>query len=390
MNSSPFQKSELKELRANYPHIKNGLTYLNHAAISPLSSTVKKAIESFIMERHQGPIENFEQGVQRAEEAKSAIQRYISAESTDRITFLDNTSNAISAVAGGFPWQNGDEIITNTMEFPSNVQPFRILEKRGVKTVYVPHRNYTITAEMIKEFITPKTKMVAVSAVQYLSGYKADLKAIGELCEAHNITFVVDGIQALGAQQVDVQKCHIDALASGGHKWLMGPMGQGFLYLSQSLSKNLEPVQTGWLSVKEPWELSNFEQDWQPVNQHLETGTPNMLGITGLGASLQSKFDIGPEKIQQQILYLTGQLIENLQSRKGVSLITPKNAKNRLGIVTFTVEGVQREEYDEVVSELIKSGITISTREGFFRISPHYYNSDTDIDKAVNEIFKRL
>ena len=390
MISSPFQKTELEELRADYPHIKNGLTYLNHAAISPLSSTVKKAIETFIMERHEGPIENFEQGVERAEEAKSAIQRYISADSSEQITFLDNTSNAISAVAGGFPWQDGDEIITNTMEFPSNVQPFRILKDRRVKTVYVPHRNYTITAEMIREFITPKTKMVAVSAVQYLSGYKADLKAIGELCKAHNITFVVDGIQALGAQQVDVQKCHIDALASGGHKWLMGPMGQGFLYLSKSLSNKLTPIQTGWLSVKEPWELSNFDQDWQPVNQHLETGTPNMLGITGLGASLQSKFEIGPEKIQQQILYLTGQLIENLQSRKGVSVITPKGSGNRLGIVTFTVDGVERDEYDEVVSKLKESGITISTREGFFRISPHYYNSEEDIETAINEIFKQL
>lgn len=390
MISSPFQKTELKELRADYPHINQGLIYLNHAAISPLSSTVKKAIETFIMERHQGPIENFEQGVQRADETKSAIQRYISAESTDRITFLDNTSNAISAVAGGFPWQDGDEIITNTMEFPSNVHPFRILKDRGVKTVYVPHQNYTITAEMIEEFITPKTKMVAVSAVQYLSGYKTDLQAIGELCEGHNITFVVDGIQALGAQQIDVQKNRIDALATGSQKWLMGPMGIGFLYLSESLSKKLTPTQTGWLSVKEPWELSNFEQDWQPLNQHLETGTPNMLGITGLGASLQSKFAIGPEKIKSQILYLTGQLIENLQSKNDVSIITPMDAKNRLGIVTFTVAGVERHEYDEVVSNLKESGIIISTREGFFRISPHYYNSEADIETAVNEIFKRL
>ncbi|MEX0662223.1 MAG: aminotransferase class V-fold PLP-dependent enzyme [Balneolaceae bacterium] len=385
--SSPFQKSELTSIRNNFPHTQNGI-YLNHAAISPLSLSVKQALNSFIDERHLSPIENLENSMELTEETRELISTYINAGSPDQITFMGNTSDAINAVAGGFNWQPGDEVILNTMEFPTNVQPFRILESKGVKIRYVPHQNHQISVESIAEFITPKTKMISISAVQFLGGFKADLKAIGSLCKKHDLYFVVDGIQALGATQIDVQEANIDALAVGSHKWMMAPMGLGILYLSKKLSSKLNPVKTGWLSVEEPWDLFNYDQKWQPVNQHLEIGTPNMLGIAGLNASIKTMVDVGADLITRQICYLTDHIYSRLGEKDTITLLTSADKKNRLGIVTFSVD--QHIDYDTVVNELKKQGITISSREGFFRFSPHFYNTTEEIDSAIEAIFDHL
>lgn len=386
--SSPFQKAELESIRQNFPHTQNGQIYLNHAAISPLSLSVKQALNSFIDERHLSPIENLESSMELTEETRGLISNYINANSPDQISFMGNTSDAISAVAGGFNWQPGDEVILNTMEFPTNVHPFRMLESKGVKVRYVPHQNHQISVESIAKFITPKTKMISVSAVQFLGGFRADLKAIGALCKENDLFFIVDGIQALGATQIDVQEANIDALAVGSHKWLMAPMGLGILYLSESLSSHLNPVKTGWLSVEEPWDLFNYDQKWLPVNQHLEVGTPNMLGIAGLCASLKTMLEVGPELVSRQICHLTDYIYSRLSDKENITILTADDKKNRLGIITFCVN--HNIDYDTVVSELKKQQVTISSREGYFRFSPHYYNNTEEIDAAIEAIFEHL
>lgn len=384
MIESPFTIEEHIEIRSNFRHTGNGHIYLNHAAIGPLSNLVRGKLEAFIEERNNGLIENFEQGMELSDSTRNLIARYLNAHSTSQITYMSNTSEALSAVAEGLDWQHGDEIILNSMEFPTNVQPFRALESRGVKTVIVRAQNHTITPEMLEAAITPNTRMISVSAVQFLSGFKADLKAIGELCEANDLYFVVDAIQCLGAFPVDVQDCRIDALATGGHKWLMSPMGIGFLYLSDRLAGNLRASRTGWLSVEEPWELFNYEQSWQPVSQHLETGTPNMLGIIGLGASLQSMFKTGTDKISLQIQYLTQYIIHRLSDVTDVTIVTPTDLQNRAGIVSFTLE--RNLDAEKTISELKQKKMTLSVREGLFRISPHYYNTTEEIEKVLEEL----
>lgn len=375
-------------IRENFPHTQNGQIYLNHAAISPLSLSVKQALTSFIDERHISPIENLEGGMDLMEETRGLISNYINTDSPEQISIMGNTSDAITAVAGGFDWQEGDEVILNTMEFPTNVHPFRILESKGVNIQYVPHQNHQISVESIAEYITPNTRMISISAVQFLGGFRANLKEIGALCKKHELFFVVDGIQALGATQIDVREANIDALAVGSHKWMMAPMGLGILYLSEPLSKKIKPVKTGWLSVEEPWDLFNYDQKWLPVNQHLEIGTPNMLGIAGLNASLKTMIDVGPDLITEQISYLTDYIYSRLKEDKRVSILTSAEKKNRLGIVTFSVH--KNIDYDTVVDELKDQGITISSREGYFRFSPHYYNTTEEVDKAIEAIFNYL
>lgn len=377
-------KHDLETVRSWFPHTGYGHIYLNHAAISPISTRVEKAILEFIEERQSGPIDNLEHCMQIIEETRMLAAGYLNAEDPSAITFVGNTSDGISAIAEGLKLDYGDEIILNAMEFPTNVQPYRALASKGVKTVVIETPGREITAEMIEKHITHKTKLVSLSAVQFLSGYRADLEAIGNLCREKNILFIVDAIQCLGAFQIDVQKCRIDALASGGHKWLMSPMGLGFLYTSPSLAGKLKPYKTGWLSVEEPWNLFRYEQNWLPFSGHLETGTPNMIGITGLGASLKMFNELGHDFVSERTLNLSGHLISRLSESGKVSLYSPRNDLNRAGIVSFSMEGT--EDLEAVINRLKEDKITISAREGLLRIAPHFYNTTGEIDKVLEKL----
>lgn len=372
--------------RAQFPHTENGHIYLNHAAISPLSRKVTTALRDYLDNRSFGSVEDFETWMQTVDETRNLIARFIHTNHPERVTFMGNTSDAISAVAEGLSWNDGDEIILNSMEFPSNVQPFRILERFGVKLIYlIPDDEGRILPEQIKKAITEKTRLVSISAVQYLNGFRADLKSIGEICNQYNLLFVVDGIQGLGAADIDVTTCRIDALATGAHKWLMAPMGIGFLYISEKLMKQLSPAKTGWLSVEVPWDLTNFDQPWLPVSKHLETGTLNISGIFGLNASLKNFFDIGMDTVQNEIGKLVDFTIERLQDEPSVKIITPMQPQDRAGIITFSVNGM--DSPDDFVNSLKSNGITISAREGYIRISPHYYNTTDEIETVLNLIF---
>jgi len=389
MSDFIISSGEKKEIRSLFPHVQNGNIYLNHAAISPLSNKVTEALQAFLKDRNQGHVENFKSWMQITDETRINLAGLIHAKDPRHITFLGNTSEGISAVAEGYDWKEGDEVILNTLEFPSNVHPFRILEKRGVRLIYVePDNKGIIKPERLEHVITSHTKMLSISAVQYLSGLKADLKTIGALCKKHKIFLIVDGIQALGATKIDVQDFGIDALASGCHKWLMAPMGIGFLYLSERLQNVLSPYKTGWLSVEEPWELSNFEQNWLPVSKHLEVGTLNMMGIIGLNASLSVFNRYGTDKLFAEISALGNYTYETLSRLSAVQLITPEDSTFRSGIITFSVKGINNP--DEVVQELSeKNNITISAREGLFRISPHFYNTKNEIDTVLDEILAK-
>lgn len=374
------------DYRTLFSHYKSGTVYLNHAAISPMPNATAEAIHSFLYSRQNGPVENFENWMEIMEETRTFIARLIHADQAEQVTFMGNTSDGISAVAESLPWEPGDEILLNTMEFPSNVQPFRALERKGAFVKYIEPKDGTITPEMVRNAISSKTKLVSISAVQYLNGFRADLEGIGKVCKEKNVWFVVDGIQALGASEINVKSAHIDALATGGHKWLMSPLGTGFLYLSAGLASKMTPSKTGWLSVEEPWELSNYDQPWQPVNQHMETGTMNIAGIIGMHSSLNMFLDIGVDVIRDELLTLTDELIDILSNRSGVTVVTPVEKEMRSGIVTFSRES--ESVPDDVVQSLKNQNIIISAREGLYRISPHFYNTIEEIERVLIQLFR--
>ncbi len=386
MSDTNNEANSKKIYRSFFPHTYRGQIYMNHASISPMSEMVRRALQMFIDERNSGPVEHFENWMETVKEVREKISRFIHASGPDRITFTGNTSEGLSAIAEGFTWKQGDEIILNTEEFPSNIQPFRILEKRGVRMVYVsPEENGILPPEKLEDAITNRTKMLSISAVQYLSGFKADLEAIGELCRRYNIFFVVDGIQGLGATDINVQSCNIDVLATGGHKWLMSPMGTGFLYISERIEPYVTPAKTGWLSVEDPWQLRQFDQPWKPLPQHLETGTYNIIGLTGMNAAMKMFLDIGIDIISSEIEELVTYLIQRLNELSSVQILTPGKSGKRAGIVTFAID--ENNDTETIVQHLREKEIMISSREGLIRISPHFYNTKEEIDHTLEQIF---
>ena len=372
---------QLHHIREEFPLLKSGQIYFNHASLSPYSTRVVRAITQFVQTRSDGTVVSYDDDVKIETDCRMAVQQLIHAESRDRIALIGNTSDAINIVASGLPWKSGDRIILNDMEFPANVYPYYHLQERGVVIDIIKCPDGRITPEMIADTMTPRTKVVALSAVQFLSGFRADLAAIGQMCRDRNIWFVVDGIQAVGAVQHDVQKMKIDGLAAGGQKWQMSVQGTGFLYVSEALQEAIHPQFVGWLAVQDAWNFYNYGQPLASTAKRYEGGTVNHLGFAGMSASLSFLLEQGSEIVENHILALTGMLTKGLQTIDGVKLYSPVIDNERAGIVA--IELPARIDAKNVFKKLLARNIVISLREGKLRYSPHFYNSPEEVESVI-------
>lgn len=332
-------------------------------------------------ERSSGSIDSYSTDLPKKEECRAFVQRLIHAESPDRIAFTANTSDAINIIASGLPWQSGDRVLLNDMEFPANVYPYLHLRRLGVEIDHLRCASGKITPEVIEAALTQRTRLVALSAVQFLTGYRADLAAIGKLCRRRGVFFVVDGIQAVGAIHVDVQAMKIDALAAGCQKWQMAPHGTGFLYLTEELQSHIQQQYLGWLAVRDPWDFFNFDQPLAASACRYEGGTVNFPGIMGMHAALATLLEFGMDKIESHILALTQILTDELQKIDGVELFSPTSLPERAGIVTIKLP--PQVDCNTVLQKISARNITISLRDGKLRYSPHFYNSPEEVMAAV-------
>lgn len=379
--SGLFPTEQLNRIRLLFPHAKTGQVYLNHASTSPLSTRVIDALTGFLRERSDGTVISYEDELKVENNCRLAVQKMIHADSTDRITLVVNTSDSINIVSSGLQWKPGDRIILNDIEFPANVYPYYHLQERGVVIDFIKNVDGKVTAQMIADAVTPRTRVVALSAVQYLTGYRANLATIGSLCRDKGIWFVVDGIQAVGAVDVNVQAMKIDALGAGAQKWQMSTQGTGFLYLTEALRDAIKPAYVGWLSAENAWDFSNYGQPLLKTGKRFEGGTVNRLGIRGMTEALSLLLEQGIAAVEAHILALTRLLYEGLATIAGVRLISPTADHERAGIVTITVP--QHVDPSKVFKKLLVRNIVVSLREGKIRYAPHFYNSIGEIDTAI-------
>jgi selenocysteine lyase/cysteine desulfurase len=242
----------------------------------------------------------------------------------------------------------------------------------------VTPREGHIYPEDIAKQITDHTRLLAISFVEFFTGFLNDLERIGEICQQHEILFSVDGIQGVGAIPIDVQKAQIDFLANGGHKWLMSPMGCGFLYIKPKVLSQMRPVFAGWLSVKDSWNFSEYNLDFLDNAERFEIGTPNFLGMIGARAATDILVEIGPENTYTHLLCLGDVLIEGLEAM-GLQYIGSRIETHRSGIYTFKA---QREE--ALFKYLQAHHVHVALRQGAVRISPHYYNTEDEIRQLIN------
>ncbi|MCX6152218.1 MAG: aminotransferase class V-fold PLP-dependent enzyme [Ignavibacteriales bacterium] len=350
---------------------------MNHAAISPLSSPVVEQINKYLHVRSETDVENFQDYLGLVTETKNRISELINS-SSDRIAFVDNTSNGLNILAQGLDWNPGDRILLNDVEFPSNIYPFLNLKQQGVEIDFVKSRDGCVTYEDIESAVTAKTKLISISYVQFLSGYRADLEKIGELCSNKGIIFCVDSIQALGAITLDVKKYKIDFLANGTQKWLMALEGLGFIFITEELQEKITPKYVGWTSVADAWNLLDYKLVLKRNADRFQNGTLSVVGINALNASLKFLQSFGYKNIEETILNNTDYFLSSLLEIGITPLLKNAGRNNLSAIVSF-----KSVKAKDIFDKLLAQNITAAVREGIVRFSPHFYNSKEEIDKVI-------
>lgn len=371
---------DITEVRKLFPHLSNGFVYLNHASTGPVSTLVKDRVNSLMKEKSENKIDDYEEFLKTVEGSKEILSEMINSQ-PERIAFTDNTSNGLNHLAQSINWKPGERILLNDSEFPANVYPFLNLKNKGVEIDFVRSESGFVSADDIIHEIKDQTKLISVSFVQFLTGYRIELEKIGKICKERNIIFSVDAIQGLGAFRLDVQKCNIDFLSCGTQKWLLGFQGLAFIFISRSLQEKINPVFAGWLSVDNAWDLLNYTFNFKKSANIFQTGTLNQVGIYGFFESLKLFKGFGFQSVEKSILNNTNYLSLSLKEIGISTVLSEVSEENLSGIVTFKIENPK-----QMQKEFEKKKITFSEREGFVRLAPHFYNTKDDINILLAEL----
>ena len=364
------------ELRALFP-ITERLVYLNHAAVSPLPTSTIAATEAQLCDVFLNGSLNYRSWLSVKEQARQLLARLLGARA-EQVAFMRNTSDALSTVANGLRWKAGDNVVTFRREFPSNVYPWlRLRDTQGVEVRTCEERQGRVDIDDLCNLIDERTRVVAISQVQYASGFRVDLDRIAEAARRRDALLVVDVIQALGVIPTDAENQHIDAAAGAGHKWLMTPEGVGYLYLSDRARERIQPTLVGWVSVQNPEDYDNFEQPWNRGTLAWETGTGSNALIHGLKASLDLLGSIGTPKIWEYLEQLTDYLCERLPA-KNYEIVSSREPREKSQIVC--IEHRHGLSSMELYKKLADKKIITAPRGNRLRIAPHFYNTTEDID----------
>ena len=328
--------------------------------------------------------------------ARPQLAKLINAAESD-IALVESTTHGLNLVVNAIPLKPGDRVVICDLEFLEVAVPW--IQKRdqvGIEIDTVPNRNGQILIDDVAATITPNTRVVAISSVQWSNGFCCDLDTLSRLCRERNIFLILDAVQHIGAVPFDVQKTPVDALACGGHKWLMSPFGCGFLYLSKEFRARLNPPLAGYLSIAEPaggWD-TYFEtpsitpvRDYEFVDsaQRWETGgTANYPGAIGLAESVALINDIGIDNVADHVICLTDYLIDLLH-RHNIEIVTPLDRHYRSGIVTFTLASAA--DNIALINFLQQHKVLVSVRYtsgvGGVRVSCHLFNNQEDLARLV-------
>lgn len=370
------------ELRALFPVTARAI-YLNHAAVSAPPIPTIDAIHSQLADVSENGSVNFRQWLTVKEHSRVLLAEMIGAH-PEQIAFMRNTSDGLSTVANGLDWQPGDNLVTFAREFPSNLYPWlRIRDTLGIEVRLCEERDGRIEIEELVRLIDNRTRIVAISQVQYASGFRSDLERIGRAARAHDALMVVDVIQALGVIPIDVEAELIDVAAAACHKWLLTPEGLGLLYLSARARERIQPTLVGWTSVPNPEDYGNYQQGWNRGTLAWETGTAPVSLIHGLHASLKLLQNVGISRIQAHLEQLTDYLCEQLRQRN-YRVISSRRAGEKSQIVS--IQHAAGLTSIDLYAHLKKRNIVTAPRGDRLRISPHFYNTQTEIDELLNAL----
>lgn len=362
--------------REQFP-ITERMVYLNHAAVAPISRRCAEAMRGLADDVLLYGSFHYDTWLDAYEGLRVAAARLIAADRSE-IAMVKNTSEGIATVALGLDWREGDRIVAFREEFPANSLPWQRLASRGVVITWL---SVFDPLEKVEE-AARGARLLSISFVQYLSGYRADIEAIGEICERHGVFFFVDAIQGLGAFPVDVNRARIHALAADGHKWLLGPEGCGVLYVRREIQEQIEPVEFGWSNVAGYNGFSAGDMTLRGDAGRYECGTLNTIGCFGLRAAIELLLEVGVENVAAAVQALGDRLAEGALA-KGYELGCERTPATGAGIVSFRKEG---RESRVIVRDLKDRGFFAAPRHGWVRVSPHFYVTSEEIARLVEAL----
>lgn len=375
-------------LRQKMP-IAERLVYFDHAAVAPLPVPTRDAIQAWLTEATEQGDVLWPKWAARVEQLRQTAARLIGAEDRE-IALVPNTTTGINLVAEGYPWREGDNVVTLANEFPSNQYPWMNLASRGVETRRVPVEAGVVDLDRLMAACDERTRIVSVSWVGYATGWRIDVPRVAELCHRRGCLLFLDAIQGLGVFPLDVHADGIDFLAADGHKWMLGPEGAGILYVKHEHLNRLRPLGCGWNSVVAGTDYTRIELNLRDAAARYEGGSQNMVGMIGLGASLDlltaCGLSPGSSPLADQVLAVTDYACERLTSL-GATLLAPRTGHHRSGIVTFQFAG---RDPNDIRRHLATAGIIVRCRAGGVRISPHAYNTEAEVDRMIDYLSRLL
>jgi cysteine desulfurase / selenocysteine lyase len=369
--------------RAAFPICQNKI-FMAHAAVTALPRVVADAIIQFT-EQSAANFENFAALLKSIQEARTSAANLIGS-SPDEIALIGPTSLGLSLFANGIDWRHGDEVICYLDDYPANVYPWLNLRSRGVTVrLLQPAETGELTPELVRDALTAKTRLVALASANFVSGYRIDLDGIGKLLREKDVLFSVDAIQTLGAFPTTVG--YVDFLSADAHKWMLGPLSVGIVYVRKECFDLCRPTLLGSWNVKAPGFVAQEEIEFHPTAQRYEPGAMNVMGIFGMKAAIDLLLAIGIPRVAARILTLTTRLADGLQEM-GFQALGPTSGPNASGIVTVSRSGTDMEALFE---RLATANIVCSSRQDrqgkqYIRFSPHFYNTEGEVDQVLKVI----
>ncbi|WP_165064103.1 aminotransferase class V-fold PLP-dependent enzyme [Paludisphaera rhizosphaerae] len=350
--------------------------YFDHAAVAPIPRSAAEAVRRWAENQAANGAVHWGEWGDRIERLRRDLAAWIEAD-VDEIAFAANTTHGIGLVAEGFPWQSGDNVVLPAEEYPSNVYPWMNLADRGVETRLVPSKGDRILLDDLRDAIDDRTRILAISHVEFASGFRNDLDAIGELCRSRGVAFFVDAIQGLGPLELDVRRTPVDFAAADSHKWLLGPEGAGFLYVRREWIDRLRPLGVGWHSVTGSFSAPGLDFTLKPNAQRWEGGSCNMPGLQGFAASMRLLSEIGRSEVSERLLD-RAEAVRRAVVEAGWRVAGSPRTEERSAIVVAECDGV---DPNSAVSLLRERKVVASCRRGRMRLSPHIYTDGDDLGR---------
>lgn len=371
-----------ERIRAAFPALRK-YAYLNSAAIAPAPIVSIEAVFRQLRDVSENGGANFADWVATKNRARALLAKMLKVRA-EQIAFMRNTSDALSTIANGLKWRAGENIVSFEREFPSNFYAWRrIRDAFNVELRLCPERGGRIDLNEFINLIDANTRVVSISAVQYASGFRADLERVGRAARAVDALFVADIIQALGAMPFDLEAQFVDAAAGASHKWLCAPEGCGFLYLSDRARNRIEPTLVGWISVEDGWNFQDREQPFQPNALAWESGTGAASLFYGLEQSAKLLFETGAEAIENYLENLTDYLCE-LVATKDYEIVSSRIKGEKSQIVC--VKNRNGLTPTETAKHLEKENVIVAPRGDRVRIAPHFFNNQSDIERLAENL----